>query len=427
MISEKNYQKIFNLFLLIIATMMIFRQLCTIIIILFAVFNLFFLEKLYFDKVSIWIGLIISSPFLLEIIFFWNNDFYLSGLKSLEKTITLLIFPLFILGNFKQILFIQLLRRYSILTTLIVFLFFIKFLIVYPELTNKYLNGIHLWEMGYVFTETIGIHAPALNMHLAFVGICNLYFFIKKENFEKYRLNKTMSLFLFLVSFFLVLLINTRVSLFCMLLGFGIIIYNEFVKDRFFKKKLFKIAMVSIFSIAILIIFIKNDSYIKEKYTTQIFSNIDKIGKLDEIEHPEIVVYSSLVTRLSIWKSTLELSLKNLPFGVGSSDGKIELIKYYKETNQKFLLKYEFPTHNQYLDCFLRFGFLGLFVILIYISTIGYIGIKLKNSIVIFFCFLFFISNITDDFLIRFDGIAFSGFWFSAFGVFFLQKTQITN
>ena len=44
----------------------------------------------------------------------------------------------------------------------------------------KYLKGIELWEMGYVFSKTIGIHAPALNMHLAFVSIINLYFLLKK-------------------------------------------------------------------------------------------------------------------------------------------------------------------------------------------------------------------------------------------------------
>jgi hypothetical protein len=35
---------------------------------------------------------------------------------------------------------------------------------------------------------------------------------------------------------------------------------------------------------------------------------MDKVGKLDEIDHPEIVVYSSFVTRVSIWKSAWELS-----------------------------------------------------------------------------------------------------------------------
>jgi hypothetical protein len=39
------------------------------------------------------------------------------------------------------------------------------------------------------------------------------------------------------------------------------------------------------------------------------------VGKLDEIDHPEIKVFNSL--NQSFWKSAWELSLQHLPFGVG--------------------------------------------------------------------------------------------------------------
>jgi len=74
----------------------------------------------------------------------------------------------------------------------------------------------------------------------------------------------------------------------------------------------------------------------KEKYSSVTFAYMDKVGKLDEIDHPEIKVFNSLVTRVSIWKSAWELSLQHLPFGVGSSDGKPELVKYFKHTHQHF-------------------------------------------------------------------------------------------
>jgi hypothetical protein len=61
-------------------------------------------------------------------------------------------------------------------------------------------------------------------------------------------------------------------------------------------------------------------------------------------------------------------------------------------------------------------------VVFIYIFTIGYLGYDLKNAVVISFFFLFLTSNLTDDFLLRFDGIAFSGFWFSVFGSYWMQE-----
>ena len=414
-ISEKTHQKLFNSFLLLIAITMIFRQICTIIIIVFSVYNLIFYKRLNYNSNSIKLGMIIASPFILELIMFWNNNSYSMGFKSLEKTTTLLLFPLFILGNYKRIFFIKLLRYYSLVTTITMLFFFIRFIVVYPEYINKYMRGIHLWETGYVFSNTMGMHAPALNMHIAFVAICNFYFFL---NFEKHitpYINKILSAFIFLISFFVVLFINTRMSLFCMILGFVIILYYQFFKKENFQKSFKRSIIILSLSLVVFILFIQKDTFIKEKYTTQIFSNIDKIGRLDEIEHPETVVYSSLVTRLSIWKSCWELSMKNMPIGVGSSDGKEALVNYFKETNQFFLAKYEFPTHNQYLDFLLRFGVLGGVVIIVYIFAFGYLGFRFKNPLLLSFFFLFFLSNLTDDFLIRFDGIVFSGYLFAIF------------
>jgi O-antigen ligase len=195
------------------------------------------------------------------------------------------------------------------------------------------------------------------------------------------------------------------------------------ISKRYSPTIIFKRASIILLLIgSVLFLFIQKNPFMKEKYSTQIFSNMDKIGKLDAIDHPEIAVYSSFVTRVSIWKSAWELSLKNLPFGVGASDGKIELVKYFKETNQIFLAKYEFPTHNQFLDYLLKFGILGPIAALFYIGFIAYIGIKTKNAVIISFFFLFFTSNLTDDFLLRFDGIVFSGLWISIFASYWLQQ-----
>jgi O-antigen ligase len=176
----------------------------------------------------------------------------------------------------------------------------------------------------------------------------------------------------------------------------------------------------------ILIVFIKNNHFMEQKYNRMIFDKFEMIGKLDQIKRPEVEIYSSLVTRLTIWKSTIDLANEHLLYGVGSSNSKKELFKFYKKTNQKFLSKYQFPVHNQYLDYLLKFGILGTIGAFVYIGFIGYIGLKSKNVIVIAFFLLFFISNLTDDFLIRFDGIVFSGFWISVFAGHYL-KTKKEN
>ncbi len=364
----------------------------------------------------------IASPVLLELLLFWNNDSFAKGLKAIEKSTSLIIFPLFIIGNQQRVNFRKIIQVYVISTTTIMIFSLIRFIIVFPDLVAKYLNRIDLWEMGYQFANSIGIHAPALNMHLAFVTVCALYFVFESFKNQKKIGFKILSLAVFLLSFFFVLLVNTRMALVNTLIGFLIVFFYE-IRSKFNLKKIVLVGPVIVVLLGgILFLFVQKNPYMKEKYSSVTFAYMDKVGKLDEIDHPEIKVFNSLVTRVSIWKSAWELSVKNLLFGVGASDGKPELFKYYKDTNQQFLAKYEFPVHDQFLDFLLKFGILGPFVVLLYIFTIGYLGYDLKNAMILSFFLIFFTSNLVDDFLLRFDGIAFSGLWSSIFASYWLQQ-----
>jgi hypothetical protein len=82
----------------------------------------------------------------------------------------------------------------------------------------------------------------------------------------------------------------------------------------------------------------------EEKYNRLIFDKLEMVGKLDQIDRPEVEIFGSLVTRLTIWETTLNLANNHLFFGLGSSDSKKELFQYYKETNQVFLAKYKLPV-----------------------------------------------------------------------------------
>jgi hypothetical protein len=276
--------------------------------------------------------------------------------------------------------------------------------------------------MGYVFANSIGIHAPALNMHLAFVSIAALYLLVQSWQMRKDKSVVFLTFIVFACSFFNVLLVNTRMALFNVLVGYLFVVFSFFLAHFNLKKMMLYGLCIGGVIAGIFILFLQKNSYMKEKYSSVTFAYMDKVGKLDEIANPEIKVFNSLVTRVSIWKSAWELSLQHLPFGVGASDGKPELVKYFKQTHQHFLAKYAFPTHNQFLDFLLKFGVAGPLVVLLYIGAIGYLGIDIKNALIFSFFFLFFTSNLTDDFLLRFDGITFSGFWFSIFGSLWLQQ-----
>ena len=273
--------------------------------------------------------------------------------------------------------------------------------------------------MGYEFSNFIGIHAPALNMYVSFISIVLLYNFLNEYLLNAFSKKSVCFVVLFLLSFLFLLIINTRIAL----LTFAInLVVLFFVFQMKLKLKII-IFSCSIFILTLFsILFVNKFPYIIEKYSTQITGNLDKIGKLDEIENPEINVYSSLVTRLTIWKSSYELGKREVLFGHGSSDAKKELIKYYGETNQKFLKKFELITHNQILNYFLKFGIIGVIGCLTYLLYPLYIYYESKNAIALFFFINFFISNITDDYLNKFDGLAYSALWYSILTYYVINK-----
>lgn len=419
---EKKYNKIFNFFLILIAATFFFRKLCTIILIIFIFFSIINFKKLNIRKENIHFLFIISSPFLIQLFFFWNNDDWVSGLKSLEKVIMLLLFPIIIVGNLKRVRFLLILHWYTILSVFMITLLFVRFMFISPKFFDVYLKGHELWESGYKFAHSFGMHAPALNMHLAFVSIGSLWLLFKALRNNNF-ITVLLKALVFCLSFFFILVVNTRLALGEVFIGFLLLIFFEIKRSKNYKNFI-KISILLFVTLSMIFSsYVFNNPFMKEKYFNVTFAHIDKVGKLDEVENPEAEIYNSLVTRLSIWKSSYKLAINNITYGVGAADSNRELFKYYKNTNQFFLERNKFPPHNQFLNHTIKFGFLGFVVIFMYIFFILYLGIKTKKPIIISFFIIFLLSNLVDDFLIRFDGIIFSGFWISLFCAYYVKDS----
>ncbi len=416
MISREKFNLINNWLLIVILSTIFFRAFSTILIFVYAIFNLVHYKYLSYDKKIIPFFLILAIPFLLEIGFLWNNLDSPNIFKPLEKVLSFFIFPLFIMLNYKGYKLYYITDYYRKISTFLIVILMIRFCIIAPGYVNKYINGIHLWEMGYVFTDSFGNHAPAVNMHIAFVVVLNLFFMLK--NYPKIKLYNLVLLIASVISLFI---INTRLSLGSCILCCLIVVIS-FAYRKYKVRSIYFIGVFTIVTSFTLVIAFISNPYMKEKYSKVTFANMDKIGKLDEVENPDEVLHNALVTRVSIWKSTIELGHNTLWTGVGSAKAKQELFKYFEKTNQKFLAKYDFPVHNQFLDYFLRFGIMGIVTLLVYFFILFKFSFTSNN--IIGFCFVmnFFLSNLFDDFLIRFDGIVFSAIWFSLIVKFSLLK-----
>lgn len=411
-----NYQATYEWCLAILAAVLVFRKPGTLLIVAFILGNLCFYKKLSFKRDKWWPVLLIAIPFLLDLFFLWNNDPWTDGFKHMEKRLSTLLFPLFIIGQTFVIDLKKVLRIYTVAFTAILFILFLRFLWIEPELMTKYLSGIDLWEMGYSFANSTTVHAPALNMHVAFLVVASAYLCIK-YGIERINRRFFIQLVITITSLFLLLFINTRLAIANAFFGVFVVLFLELVK-KVSRKKLVSISLGVLLTFMLVGgAFAKAFPFIIDKYTKVTFAHMDMVGRLDELENPEAQVYSSFVTRVSIWKTAWERAQKDLWIGVGAADGKDELNQAYVDTNQKFLAKYKFPTHNQFLDFLLKFGIAGLIGVLLYVMHVLWLSLQTKNALIFFFFVLFFTSNLTDDFLIRYDGITFSALWISVFAV----------
>lgn len=414
---------VFNILILLIGATFFIRKLSTVLIIVFIVFCVFFKRKIQFTKEATLLLCCISSLFFVEFLFLWTSSDLTIALKSLEKYLSLLLFPIFILGNYRVLRFHFLVENYAKIVFLLITFYLLRFIVLEPEKVEVYMSGNLLWEAGYVIAESFGNHAPNVNLHLSFASSILLYYFI--YNYAKRKTVFNILYFLMIVGISCcVFIINTRIALFLMFLGYLCIISSFFIRTKYKSSKFKIIVIISFLALLTSTFFVITEvPYFKEKYTTVTFGHLNKIGKLDEIEQPESEVYNSVALRLSVWKSACEVIKEQhaVLYGVGASDVDPLLFEHYEKTNQHFLLKYKLGIHNQYIEILLKFGILGLIALLSYIGLAGYLSFKLKNVLLLVFFLNLFISNMFDGFLSLFMGIVYSGWFLSIFSAYYLQ------
>ncbi|MGV0922667.1 O-antigen ligase family protein [Empedobacter tilapiae] len=416
MINYLNKTDKFNECILIfISSTILIRPISTVLIFVFVIGNLINYKNLKLDKKIIKGFLFLMIPIFLEILFIWNNTPINKGFKGLEKVLSFFIFPFFICINYKKYNFFNVIYYYRYIFTLVLFFVLIRFAILKPDFVLKYFEGVELWEMGYVIADSFGSHAPSVNMHVAFLIMANIYILL-------YRKEKRIISALLLVSSIIILFIfNTRASLGTSILG-AIIIFSVYAYEQYKKRFLLVFTIFLLIVTTIVSVAFYSNPYMKEKYSKVTFANMDKIGKLDEVDNPEGVLHNALVTRITMWKSSIELSKEKLFIGFGSINDKQALLDYYKRTDQKFLLKHKFPVHNQFFDYLLKFGLLGFLGLIYFFIQNFKIAIFSKNILLFVFIINFLLSNLVDDFLISFDGIVFSAIWLSLGYAYYLKK-----
>ena len=217
------------------------------------------------------------------------------------------------------------------------------------------------------------------------------------------------------------LIINTRLAICIFAVGSTFYLAYAFSVKRLSAKK---ILFISVFFGIISTVFLLIFPSTLEKFKDKTFNQLDMIGKLDQIEKPEEKIYGSLVTRLTVWSVVLKMSAKKPITGYGYTNCYPLLFQEYNDSSQRFLLKHSYRVHNQFLDYLLKFGLSGIILLLIFFTNKFYVALKIRSAVFLYFCVIFLAANMFDDFLIKYEGIAFSAFWTSLFIRIYLENEE---
>lgn len=118
--------------------------------------------------------------------------------------------------------------------------------------------------------------------------------------------------------------------------------------------------------------------------------------------------YNSINTRLGIYLCSGKIISKRFVFGVGIGDTKEKLQGCYDEKLQSEVYKWNYyNTHNQYLHFFLAAGIIGFLSYLLSLSFQLFQAIRAKNQDQLFIVALIIIFSLTENILLRNDGVLF--------------------
>lgn len=142
------------------------------------------------------------------------------------------------------------------------------------------------------------------------------------------------------------------------------------------------------------------------------------------IANPEIVTGDegdgTIVSRIHIWKSGIEIIGSNFILGVGPGDTNNELVNKYQVHHYKDPLYRHSNAHNQFLETFIDLGLIGFLVLITILIFSFYKSISTKNTLLCIFLFISSFNFLFESMLTVREGVVFFCFFYC-----FLNITDI--
>ncbi len=331
-----------------------------------------------------------------------------AGLDLLQRSLSLLFFPLIFLFVKEDASTVKKLFEFLLLGLLVSF--FINLSIAFGNVLSIINKDFSSFTPS---LEGLNLLVESLSkgwnyfMGAEFSGLINpsyvsLYVLLVLSYYLKNKLKTKTQLFVVLVLFLYLFLLASIAAYLILFIVSILLIFNISVKSQ-------KYTMVIIFILG-LIVFLQNPRVF------DFYNNVTNTSEALTIDNTTVEK-----SRLLTWDASIKL-IKEAPFfGYGIGDTNDVLIERYKELDYISNYQNKYNAHNQFLQTFLQTGIFG-FGILVNIFIL--LGMRMKrspNEVAVFV--ILFISLFFESMLVRFNGIVF----FSIIIPLLLKKRSILS
>ncbi len=309
------------------------------------------------------------------------------NIKDIEKYFILLIIPVFFIGiNENKKLFDRILYAFAVSSLL-----FITIALIYGfiDIYSTGEKSILITESIYHKVTSYGLVRIYDNSHPTFSSLFlnfTLYIlYVKRANFSL-----ILKLFLGALIITYILLLNSMIGLICMFFLFFIISFKHYKKPSFLILGL------------LVLVYIFNPLKLSkiEKFKNTAFTITDKKEERNV-----------LTLRLVKWETALRVIKENPWFGVGDTNVKAAMLKKYQLYDYKYAAEHKYGPHNQYLLILTSLGIVGfLYFIFVLLIPLNYV---INKEFYLVFLAILSIYFLTDDILVRQQGLLFFTFFYS--------------
>lgn len=339
---------------------------------------------------------VLADFYLLHVIgmFYSKNLEY--GFFDLEIKMSLFIVPLliFVRSDFyadKLILF------FKSLTLGIVFSFFINLSFAYLTYIE---DGSRLNFYYSKLSSQIHPTYMALYVSLALLGM--IYYNKKHQLFANKKLSLFVKIFVFVILVTYLFLLSSKAGI----IAFSVALVM-YVAMRLIKRlKLITVIIISIFLLVLPFLIVSKIPNVNMRFKeiSMVFKNPEKSNIDSE--------YGSLV-RMAIIKAGWELSVDNLPWGVGTGDVKDAIIDYHQQNGSERFPSNYLNAHNQFAQSTIALGVLGILFLSLFFVFGFVFAYRQKKLLLFVFMIMLFIHFLFESMFETQAGVVFIVLFYS--------------